>query len=105
MARELSFAKTANADLMEIARFITHDYGDARVGQGFIAKLRRRCDRIASLPGTLGTARPELRPDIRSVSEQGYVIFFRYLPGRVEIVRILEGHRDIAAQFDPPQSH
>lgn len=75
------------------------------IADGFIAKLRDRCERIASLPGTLGTVRPELRSDIRSVSEQGYVIFFRYVPERVEIIRIIEGRRDVAAQFDPPQSH
>lgn len=103
--RKLSFANAAKADLLEIARFITRQCRDASIGQDFIAKLRSRCDRIASLPGTLGTARPELRDDIRSVSEQGYVIFFRYLPDQVEIVRIVEGHRDVAAQFDPTQSH
>lgn len=103
--RGLVFTAMAEADLAAIARYVTRHYGNLRVGRDFIAKLRSRCERVASLPGILGTARPELRADIRSVSEQGYVILFRYLPDRVEIVRIIEGHRDVAAQFDPTQSH
>ena len=52
------------------------------------------------LPGTLGTARPELRPDIRSMPYGGYVIFFRYADGRLEIVNVLSASRDIGQNFD-----
>lgn len=103
--RRLIFLPTAEQDLGDIYQEIAIGSSSLIIADSFIAKLRRRCDRIASLPGTLGTARPELRPELRSVSEQGYVIFFRYAPERVEIVRIVEGHRDVATQFDPPQSH
>ncbi len=63
---------------------------------------RGRCHDIASKPGTLGRARPELRPDIRSAAHKGYVIFFRYIEDRLEVVNILEGHRDIDAHFSEP---
>ena len=46
-----------------------------------------------------GTARPELRPDIRSTPSHGYVIFFKYRDEEVEIVTILEWHRDIGRHF------
>ena len=64
-----------------------------------MAELRRRCHELAALPGTLGRARSELGPDLRSVSHKGYVIFFRYADERFEVVDILEGHRDIEAFF------
>ena len=55
---------------------------------------------MAQLPSTLGRPRPELRPDLRSFPFKGYVIFFRYLDDdSLEIVHIIEGHRDIAAIF------
>ena len=55
---------------------------------------------MAQLPSTLGRPRPELRPDVRSFPFKGYVIFFRYLDDDIlEIVHIIEGHRDIAAIF------
>jgi plasmid stabilization system protein ParE len=55
---------------------------------------------LAALPGTLGRARPELRPDIRSFAFGSYVIFFRYGGDRFEVVNIIEGHRDIVAYYE-----
>jgi toxin ParE1/3/4 len=53
---------------------------------------------LARPPNTLGRSRPELRPDLRSFPFNGYVIFFRYLDDDIlEIVHIIEGHRDVAA--------
>jgi len=51
-------------------------------------------------PFTMGRSRPELRPDMRSVAFGNYVIFFRYLRNTLEVVNILEGHRDFGAFFD-----
>ena len=85
-----------------------------RVSQLYIAKAERQpapsrgvsqrsCAAAATSwrlwPGTLGRARPELGPDLRSVSHKGYVIFFRYADERFEVVDMLEGHRDIEAFF------
>ena len=42
----------------------------------------------------------ELRPDLRSFPFKGYVIFFRYLDDEIlEVVHIIEGHRDVAVIF------
>jgi hypothetical protein len=55
--------------------------------------------KLASLPGTLGRARPELRPDLRSFPYRRYMIFFRYVGDVFEVVNILEAHRDMGAFF------
>ena len=65
----------------------------------FVSRLRQKCHEIASLPGTLGVARPDLRPDVRSVVYGSYVIIFRYVGDRFEVVRVIEGHRDLPAQL------
>lgn len=49
--------------------------------------------------GTLGRARPDLHPDIRAAPYKNYMIFFRYIGDTVEIVNVIEGHRDIKALF------
>jgi toxin ParE1/3/4 len=59
----------------------------------------RRCKRRSVAP------RPELRTDIRSFPYGNYVIFFRYIEDRFEVVSILERHLDIDSNyggFDPP---
>src|SRR4051812_9225241 len=98
--RKAIFLASVRADLTELLTHIARESGSLSVAQNFAAQLRRRCHELAGLPGTLGRARPELRPDIRSVSYKGYVIFFRYVGERFEVVNILEGHRDIGAFFD-----
>jgi toxin ParE1/3/4 len=64
-----------------------------------VERLRAQCHKLAALPGTIGRARPQLRADIRSVPYKDYVIFFRYVADRFEIVNILEGHRDVDGYF------
>lgn len=41
-------------------------------------------------------ARPELHPHIRSFPYRGYLILFRYSENTLEVIGIIEGHRDVA---------
>lgn len=97
--RRATFLASVQADLLDILTYIARSSGSLTVAQRFVTQLRRRCHELAALPGALGRARPELRPDIRSSSYKSYVIFFRYVDDRFEVVNILEGHRDIEAFF------
>jgi toxin ParE1/3/4 len=47
----------------------------------------------------MGRPRPELRPDVRSFPSGHYIIFFRYLGEILEVIKVLEGHRDVQAFF------
>jgi len=96
----LSYLDSAKEDLVHILRYITTQSGSLALGQDFVSAIRQKCRHLADLPGTMGRPRPELREDIRSFAFRGYVIFFRYVGDRFEVVNILEGHRDIDAYFD-----
>jgi len=98
--RRLVYLTSARNDLADVLRRIAAESGDLAVAQAFVEKLVARCDNLADLPGTLGTHRPELRSDIRSLPHQGYVIFFRYGEERVEIVNVLNGRLDIERYFE-----
>lgn len=97
--RRLVYLTAARRDLVHILRYIARESGSVETARRFPAALREQCLKLASLPGDLGVARPELRPDIRSFAHKGYVIFYRYRRDRLEVVAILEGHRDIDAVF------
>lgn len=99
--RRLVYLAAAQRDLASILRYITRESGSLTVGRGFVGQLRRHCARLASLPGSIGRARPELRADIRSSACKGYVVFFRYRDDLLEVVSILEGHRDIDGHLKP----
>jgi toxin ParE1/3/4 len=98
--RELVYLTAARDDLSDILRHIAEESGSLAVAQAFVGKLMDHCERLAALPGPLGTARPELRPDIRSIPHQSYVIFFRYVGACLEIVNVLSANRDVARYFE-----
>jgi plasmid stabilization system protein ParE len=98
--RRASFLASVRNDLLGILSYIAEQSGSLSVAQRFVRQLRGHCHRLAGLPGTLGRARPEIRADLRSVPYKGYVIFFRYMGDRFEVVNIIEGHRDIIAYFE-----
>lgn len=98
--RRLIYGTAARDDLVQILAYITREARDLKVGAAFVAKLRAQCVKLSQLDGTLGTARPELRADIRSTPCQGYVIFFRYRDNDVlEIINVLHGSRDVDSYF------
>jgi plasmid stabilization system protein ParE len=101
--RRLVYLASARRDLLSILDYITRESGSLETGRRFVEQIQQQCANLARLPGTLGRARPELRPDIRSFPFRNYVIFFRYREDALEVVDILEGHRDIETHFDKKQ--
>lgn len=98
--RRLVYLDSAIDDFADILRFVTLESGSYATGRAFVSKIRARCAKIASLPGTLGSDRRDLVPGIRSVSCNSYIIFFRYGNERLEIVNVLHSSRDFTAHFD-----
>jgi len=97
---KLRFSAAAKDDLDSIAEYIANESGNRKVAERFTAVLRNKCRDLARAPIQMGRPRPELRPGLRSHPHRNYVIFFRYVSDVLEIVNVLEGHRDIAAFFE-----
>ena len=95
----LRFSATADDDLGSIAEYIAERSGSRAVAERFTRELRRKCAELAAAPILMGRPRTELRPDLRSHPYKSYVIFFRYVGDALEIVNVIEGHRDIPALF------
>jgi plasmid stabilization system protein ParE len=95
----LRFSAAAKDDLASIAEYIADKSGSRAVAERFTRELRAKCRELAAAPIRMGRARPELRSDLRSHPHKAYVIFFRYVADVLEVVNILEGHRDIDAFF------
>src|SRR5262245_47447962 len=97
--RKLRYTSEALDNLADITAYIAISSGNRTLGEDFVAQIRGKCARLASLPGTLGRDRSELRPELRSFAFKGYVIFFRYQGENFEVATVLEGHRDIESYF------
>ena len=92
--------RAARNDIQQTLQFIGRREGVSGPAHAFNRRLLAQCRKLAGLPGTLGRSRADLEPGLRSFAWGNYVIFFRYAPGTLRVIRIIEGHRDMAAQFE-----
>ena len=97
---KLRFSAAAKDDLDSIAEYIANESGSRKIAERFAAALRSKCRDLARAPIQMGRPRPELRLDPRSHPHRNYVIFFRYVGDTLEIVHVLESHRDVTAFFE-----
>lgn len=97
--RRVRLLASARDDLAAIGDYIQFVSGSRRVAARFVRELNDHCRHLGRLPGTIGRARPDLLPDIRTAPYGNYLIFFRYVGDVVEIVNVVEGHRDMGALF------
>ncbi|WP_242139495.1 type II toxin-antitoxin system RelE/ParE family toxin [Sphingomonas sp. TREG-RG-20F-R18-01] len=104
--RRLIYLSDAQTAMRDISVYIAQETGDRALARRFIDNIRDRCRKLATLPGHLGSARPELHEDVRSVVHRGYIIFFRYEANTLQIVTVLKAERHIESYFtNTPPPH
>ncbi|MBL8579513.1 MAG: type II toxin-antitoxin system RelE/ParE family toxin [Mesorhizobium sp.] len=101
---KLRYTSEALDNIADIAAYIAIATDSETLGQRVVEELRGKCRKIAGLPGKLGRERFDLDLGLRSVAHKNYVIFFRYGDDILEVVAVLEGHRDLVSYFDDENS-
>ena len=94
---EVTLRPQAFEDLTEIFAYIYH--GSPKHAESFAELVQANLKRLAKRP-RLGRSRPELMPDVRSLTIGRYVIFYLPRVRGIEVVRVLHGSRDIASMFE-----
>ncbi|MFC1524042.1 type II toxin-antitoxin system RelE/ParE family toxin [Thermodesulfobacteriota bacterium] len=93
---QLIISEQAIHDLEDIWLYIAID--SPHIADKFLDSVFEQCQLFCSSP-EMGRLREDLLPGMRSFSIKRYVIFYRVIPGRVEIIRILSGYRDLDSIF------
>ena len=93
-------ARDAETDLLEIWTYHAERSMDG--AERIVRKITAQYDTLGTFPN-MGRPRPEIGPDYRRMPVGDYVIFYRILPDRVEIARVLHGSRDVASVFSIPE--
>jgi toxin ParE1/3/4 len=84
-------------DLLSIWRRGASRFSRA-VADKHVRDIHRAAMRLAASP-LMGRERDDLRPGIREVVVYPTVLFYRVSRQQIEIVRVVDGRRDIAAIF------
>jgi toxin ParE1/3/4 len=93
---KIIFSEEADLDLLQI-----HAYLDARsqaAALSLAGTFNRKFESLARFP-FLGRERSAFAAGLRSVVAENYVIFYRIERNQILIVRVLDGRRDIDAEF------
>lgn len=93
----LTRTERCEQDLIELWVYIAQD--NPAAADRVLDEIDAKCHLLAEHP-RLGPARPDIRPDLRYFPVGSYLIFYREIPGGVEIVRVVHGARDLPDLFD-----
>jgi toxin ParE1/3/4 len=81
----------ASRDLNDIAEYYAEH--NVESGDRFFRDFNRKCQQLVAFPNS-GKSYASIRPDLRGVSLEGYIIFYRVLEDGIEILRVISGRRD-----------
>jgi len=94
MSAKIRISRPARRDLDEIWFFIAQDSLDA--ADRFVDFLTDKFSLLASSP-QMGRSREDLGHELRSFPVKNYLVLYRPLKGRVDIVRVVHSARDLKA--------
>ncbi len=88
--------RRAENDVAEIYSYISRD--NASAAERLVSDLFDLFQSLGRNP-EIGQKRPDLRPDLRSISHGNYVVFYFATKSAAEIVAVIHGARDIEQLF------
>ncbi|NJM75705.1 MAG: type II toxin-antitoxin system RelE/ParE family toxin [Acaryochloridaceae cyanobacterium RU_4_10] len=87
----------ASRDLNEIADYFAETNLEA--GEKFFSDFNRKCQQLVAFPNS-GKSYTEIRPELRVLSLDGYILFYRILEDGIEILRVVSGRRNLPSLFE-----
>lgn len=94
----LRFSASSRADLAEIWERIAAD--SPRTANAVHERLHLKCAQLMTQP-LAGHRRDDVKRGLRSLSSDGYVIFYRYVADEVRVSRVVHHSRHLPAlSFD-----
>ena len=95
-SHQLVIAPAAQNDLKDIYQYGLRQWGLTQ-SESYLSTIKNQFWLLTQQP-LMGTERPELLANIRSLPIESHTLFYRVTNNRVEIIRVLHGRQD-------PQRH
>lgn len=89
-------SQSASRDLNAIADYFLERNLEA--GERLFREFNKKCQNLTLFPN-MGRSYARLKPGLRGVPLDGYIVFYRVLDNGVEIVRVVSGRQDLEVLF------
>ncbi len=87
---------SASRDLNEIADYFLPRNLEA--GEKLFREFNKKCQNLANFP-SMGRSYAHIKPSLRGLPLDGYVILYQVLDDGVEILGVVSGNRDLESLF------
>ena len=67
-------------------------------GERFVEEFEKKCRNLVEFPN-MGRSYAQIKPSLRGIPLEGYIILYRVMENGVEIVRVVSGYRDLPSLF------
>lgn len=89
-------APSASKDLNNIADYFL--VVNVEAGEKLFQSFNQKCQQLAQFP-YVGRSYSHIRPLLRGLPLAGYIIFYRVIDGKVEILRVVNGRQNLDNLF------
>lgn len=87
---------SASRDLNQIADYFLTKNLEA--GEKLFQEFNKKCQNLANFP-SMGRSYAHIKPSLRGLPLDRYVILYQVLDDGVEILRVVSGYRDLESLF------
>jgi len=91
-----TISPSARLDLNQISNYFLSR--NIQVGERLFQQFNEKCQQLTQFP-QMGRSYAHIRPYLRGLPLDGYIIIYQFLGNKVEILRIVHGSRDLMALF------
>ncbi len=91
----------AEQDLRDIWRGLS-EFTESKNPDQLIQRIKRKFKLLGQFPNS-GRSRNDLLPGLRSIPVKGWIIYYRIGATHIEIIRVVDGRRDLDKLFNPEE--
>ncbi len=88
---------SASRDLNQIADYFLPR--NLEQGEKLFRDFNKKCKNLANFPN-IGRSYAHVRPSLRGVPLNGYIIFYQLIDDGIEILRVVSGRQDLESLFN-----
>ena len=92
----IEYSKDAKQDLVDIKKYIKYNLNEPHAADKLIRKVKNEIDNLISNPEIYSIIDDDIikRLELRKIIVGNYIVFYRILKTKIQIVRIMYGRRN-----------